>query len=89
MTAHAKKYFRPTLETLENRETMDAGIGGAVMHRMMPDIAQGAQIRLLTQETSALQNQNNPPPQALAPLIVTPSYLPGIGFAIPGIIKFK
>jgi hypothetical protein len=65
MTAHAKKYFRPTLETLENREMMDAGIGGAVMHPMMPDIAQGAQIRLLTQETSALQNQNNPLSQAL------------------------
>ena len=89
MTAHAKKYFRPTLETLENREMMDAGIGGAVMHRMMPDIAQGAQIRLLTQETSALQNQNKPPPQALAPLIVTPSYIAGIGFSIPAICKFK
>src|SRR5262249_3896656 len=65
MTANAKKYFRPTLETLENREMMDAGIGGAVMHPMMPDIAQNAQVRLLTQETSALQNQNNPLSKAL------------------------
>ena len=65
MTAHAKNYFRPTLETLENREMMDAGIGGAVMHPMMPDIAQGAQVRLLTQETSALQNPNNPLSQLL------------------------
>src|SRR5262249_50655499 len=65
MTAHAKKYFRATLETLENREMMDAGIGGAVMHPMMPDSAQGAQVRLLTQETSALQNPNNPLPQLL------------------------
>jgi hypothetical protein len=89
MRANAKNDFRPTLETLENREMMDAGIGGAVMHPMMPDIAQGAQVRLLAQEPSALQNQNNPPPQALAPLIVTPSYISGIGFSIGEIIKFK
>jgi hypothetical protein len=37
MTAHATECFRPTLETLENRELMDAGIGGAVMHPMMPE----------------------------------------------------
>lgn len=66
MTANAKKYFRPNLETLENREMMDAGIGAAAMHRMMPDITQGAQVRLLAQETSALQNQNNPLSQSLA-----------------------
>src|SRR5262245_12876648 len=65
MTANAKTYFRPTLENLENREMMDAGIGGAVMHRMMPDITQGAHVRLLAQELSALQNPNNPLSQAL------------------------
>jgi hypothetical protein len=65
MTANAKKCFRPTLETLENREMMDAGIGGAVMHPMMPVIAQGAQVRFLAQEPSALQNPNNPLSQAL------------------------
>jgi hypothetical protein len=46
MTAHAKKYFRPTLETLENREMMDASIGGAVMHPMMPEFTNIA--RLIT-----------------------------------------
>jgi hypothetical protein len=64
MTANAKNYFRPTLETLENREMMDASIGGVAMQRML-DMTQGAQIRLLAQETSALQNQNNPLSQAL------------------------
>jgi hypothetical protein len=54
--------FRPTLEALEGRDMMDVGIGGAVMHRMMPDIAQ---VRLLAQEPSALQNQNNPLSQSL------------------------
>ena len=46
MTAQAKKYFRPTLETLENREMMDAAIGGAVMHPMMPEFTNIA--RLIT-----------------------------------------
>lgn len=56
--------FRPTLESLENREMLDGGIGGVAMQRML-DIAQGAQVRLLAQETSALQNQSNPLSQSL------------------------
>ncbi|HEY7327048.1 MAG TPA: hypothetical protein VH592_05385 [Gemmataceae bacterium] len=43
---------------------MDAGIGGALVHQL-PNLGQGAQIRLLAQETSALQNQNNPLSQSL------------------------
>jgi hypothetical protein len=65
MTAHAKKNFRPTLETLENREMMDAGIRGAVMHPMMPEF------------------------ENIARFITATSYLPGIGFSIGGISKFK
>jgi hypothetical protein len=65
MTAHAKNYFRPTLETLENREMMDAGSGGAVMHPMMPEF------------------------KNIAMFITAGSYVSGIGFSIPGIIKFK
>jgi hypothetical protein len=44
MTAHATECFRPTLETLENREMTDAGIGGAVMHPMMPEFTQLAKL---------------------------------------------
>lgn len=59
-----RRTFRPTLESLENREMMDASIGSVAMQRML-DMAQGAQIRWLAQETSALQNQNNPLSQSL------------------------
>jgi hypothetical protein len=62
-----RRTFRPTLESLENREMMDAGIGGVAMQRML-DMTQGAQIRFLAQETSALQNQNNPVAQSLTQL---------------------
>jgi hypothetical protein len=90
----------PLSQALENREMMHAGIVGAVMNQMMLDHVQGAQVRLLTQETSALQNQNAgiggavmhpmmPEFTNITPLHPAVSYISGIGFAIPAIIKFK
>lgn len=64
MSATAKQCCRPTLEALETRDMMDAGIGGALMHQLT-NLGQGAQIHLLAQGTSPLQNQNNPLSQSL------------------------
>ncbi|HEY7330854.1 MAG TPA: hypothetical protein VH592_24650 [Gemmataceae bacterium] len=55
-----RKTFHPNLESLENRDLMDVGLAGAVMNGTVPNLAQGAQVCLLAQETSAVQIQNNP-----------------------------
>jgi len=54
-----RQTFRPRLESLESRDLPDANINGAVIQQMLPQISQGAQVRLWTQEASALQNQLN------------------------------
>jgi len=56
-----RRTFRPTLESLENREMMDAGLGDAMILQM----SQEAQVRLLAEQTSALQNLYNPFSQSL------------------------
>ncbi|HEY7329589.1 MAG TPA: hypothetical protein VH592_18265 [Gemmataceae bacterium] len=60
-----RRTFRPTLESLENREVMNAGLAGAAMYPMLPNLAQGAQVHLPAQETLAVLNQNNPLLQSL------------------------
>jgi hypothetical protein len=54
-----RQTFRPRLESLESRDLPDANINGAVIQQMLPQLSQGAQVRLWTQEASALQNQLN------------------------------
>src|SRR5262249_9081820 len=60
MTAHAKKSFRPTLETLENREMMDAGIGFALQVPLAQptggNATQMALVRPLAPETTQQVN---------------------------------
>ncbi len=52
-----RQTFRPRLEYLESRDLPDANINGAVIQQMLPQLPQGAQVRLWTQEASALQIQ--------------------------------